>query len=49
MFSRLSNKNRGLKKLNNCAKTAFVLASVELTVFTFITEKIGVSRENRPT
>jgi len=41
MFSRLSNKNRGLKKLNNCAKTTFVLASVELTVLPSSPRKLG--------
>jgi hypothetical protein len=41
MFSRLSNKNRVLKKPDNCAKTDFLLASDELTVLPSTLRKSG--------
>jgi hypothetical protein len=43
MFSRFSNKNRRLKKPDNCAKTAFLLASDELTVLPSLPRKLGCS------
>jgi hypothetical protein len=35
MFLLLSNKNRVFEKPNNCAKTAFLLATAQLTVLPF--------------